>query len=143
MNFSSEIAPAFIVGTGRCGSTMLSNMLREHPAVLSISEFLVTIADFGGRMSHAFPGVPIDATRVWSVVAGCHPKQTTLLRNHCEIEEMIYPLTPGSRFSRETGVPAVMFATLPHITTKHDALFDELHEFVMTLNPGQPMRQYK
>ena len=31
--------PTFVVGTGRCGSTMLSNMLREHPKVLSLSEF--------------------------------------------------------------------------------------------------------
>ena len=27
--------PTFVVGTGRCGSTMLSKMLREHPQVLS------------------------------------------------------------------------------------------------------------
>jgi hypothetical protein len=28
----------FIVGTGRCGSTLLSQMLAEHPAVLSLFE---------------------------------------------------------------------------------------------------------
>jgi putative sulfotransferase len=143
MNLIPEIPPVFIVGTGRCGSTMLSNMLREHPAVLSLSEFLVTIADFGGRISHAFPQVPIDGTRVWSIIAGCHPKQTTLLRKHCEIDEMIYPLTPRSRFSRETGVPAIMFAALPHLTARHDVLFDELREFVLTLDPAHAMRQYE
>ena len=39
--------PTYVVGTGRCGSTMLSNMLREHPKVLSISEF------FGFVREHA------------------------------------------------------------------------------------------
>ena len=38
--------PTFIVGTGRCGSTMLSNMLREHPKVLSLSEFLPSLLTF-------------------------------------------------------------------------------------------------
>jgi len=122
---------------------MLSNMLREHPAVLSLSEFLVTIADFGGRISQAFPQVPITGSQVWSIIAGCHPKQTTLLRRHCEIDEMIYPLTPRSRFSRETGVPAIMFAALPHLTARHDVLFDELRAFVMTLDPAHAMRQYE
>jgi hypothetical protein len=30
---------AIIIGTGRCGSTMLSHMLHLHPRVLSLSEF--------------------------------------------------------------------------------------------------------
>ena len=29
----------FVVSTGRCGSTMLSNMLRLNPGILSLSEF--------------------------------------------------------------------------------------------------------
>jgi hypothetical protein len=33
----------FIVGTGRCGSTLLSRMLAEHPALLSMSEFFSTV----------------------------------------------------------------------------------------------------
>ena len=33
----------FVVSTGRCGSTMLSNMLRLNPEVLSLSEFLVLL----------------------------------------------------------------------------------------------------
>jgi hypothetical protein len=33
------MVPTFVVGTGRCGSTMLSNMVREHPRILSLCDF--------------------------------------------------------------------------------------------------------
>ena len=138
-----KIAPAFIVGTGRCGSTLLSNMLRLHPDILSISEFMVAIADFGGRISRAFPARPLDARELWPILGGCHPRQTTMLRHGCEVEEMIYPLRPGSRFDRVTGVPAVMFAALPHLTDAPDALFEELRAFVVGLDPALPAAQYQ
>jgi hypothetical protein len=35
----------FVIGAGRCGSTLLSNVLRLHPGVLSLSEFF---SAFGG-----------------------------------------------------------------------------------------------
>ncbi|HKP62229.1 MAG TPA: sulfotransferase [Polyangiales bacterium] len=34
----------FVVGTGRCGSTLLSNLLDLHPEVLSISEFFSVLS---------------------------------------------------------------------------------------------------
>ena len=34
-------SPRFILGTGRCGSTILSKMLDVHPDVCVLSEFLV------------------------------------------------------------------------------------------------------
>jgi hypothetical protein len=138
-----EIAPVFVVGTGRCGSTLLSNILRAHPDVLSLSEFLIAIGDFGGRISCAFPDVPIEARELWAILGGCHPRQTIMVRHGCEVEEMIYPLRPGSRFDRTTGVPAVMFAALPHLTENPDALFEELRCFVMQLDPALAATQYQ
>ena len=37
---ASTIPPVFILSTGRCGSTMVSNILNRHPQVLSLSEFI-------------------------------------------------------------------------------------------------------
>jgi Sulfotransferase family len=139
---TSKIQPVFIVGTGRCGSTMLSNMIRDHADILSVSEFLVSVTDFAGRVSQAFPGCPVDANQVWDVLAGLHPRQTTMLRHGVEMDEMLYPLAPASRFSRQSGVPAILYITLPHLTADHDALFEELHKYVMTFEPDLAVRQY-
>jgi len=138
-----QIQPVFIVGTGRCGSTMLSNMLRRHRDVLSISEFLVAVTDLGSRTAQAFPETEIDAARVWSVLGACHPKAALMLRHGIEMDEFLYSPGPPSRFNRESGVPAVLLTTLPHLTPQADALFDELREFVMTLKPQRAVLQYR
>ena len=140
---TSKIQPVFIVGTGRCGSTMLSNMIRDHSGILSVSEFLVSVTDFAGRIAKTFPeGRPVDAHHVWDVLAGFHPRQTVMLRHGVEMDEMLYPLASTSRFTRQTGVPAILYVTLPHLTPDHDTLFDELHDYVMTFQPDLAFRQY-
>jgi hypothetical protein len=139
-----KIQPVFIVGTGRCGSTMLSNMLRDHAAILSVSEFLVSVTDLGGRIPQAFPeGRLMDARHAWEVLAGLHPRQTVMLRHGMEMDEMLYPLAPTSRFSRQSGVPAILLTTLPHLTPDHEALFEELRQYVMKFEPDLAIRQYE
>lgn len=60
--------PIFLVGTGRCGSTTLSNMLREHPKVLSLSEFFLLLTD-GLRTQAPFSQEIMDGRRFWSILA--------------------------------------------------------------------------
>lgn len=123
-------APVFVVGTGRCGSTLLSNMLREHPAVLSLSELFSFATDLGGRIAEAFPDGPIDAPAFWRIVGGAHPKATTMLRHGVAMDEVLYRPTHQTRFSAEDGVPALLQTTLPHLTSDPDALYDEVERFV-------------
>jgi putative sulfotransferase len=118
--------PTFIVGTGRWGSTMLSNMLREHPKVLSVSEFFAMLVARAPALEHISPE-PIDGRRFWEIVSANPPFHSFALRHGIESTEMLYPFdAPTARFSRKTGVPAIMLATLPHLTDDHDYLFDVL-----------------
>lgn len=125
-------APTFIVGTGRCGSTMLSNVLREHPKVLSISEFFPAITDFRRTcLVRALSPEPIDGSQFWEIIAGIKALVNHILRHRVEPPEFLYPFdSPHARFSRESGVPPILVTTLPHLTDDHDLLFDALADEV-------------
>lgn len=139
--------PTFIVGTGRCGSTMLSNMLREHPHVLSLSEFFIMVTDgalSSEIVSEAFSSEPIDGRRFWAAVAGKTSVYSFGLRHGITAPEWLYPCdAPGARFSRQTGVPAILLTTLPHLTKDHDALFDVLQAEVTSWPPATVGKHYR
>ena len=118
--------PTFVVGTGRCGSTMLSNMLREHPKVLSLSEFFSMIAD-GDLSSEPFSLEPMDGARFWAIIAAVPRFYAFFMQQGLPASELLYPPgDPSARYSAHTGVPAILLTTLPHLTDQHDALFDAL-----------------
>lgn len=125
------IPPTFVVGTGRCGSTMISSILREHPALLSLSELFSLITDMGTRVSAAFPEGLIDGAQFWSILSTPYPKQDMLIKH------TLVPLTSRkSRFTRETGMPAIMPVALPHLTKDVDPLYAEVEAFVLSQPPA-------
>ena len=134
-------APFFIVGTGRCGSTMLSEFLREHDGVLSLSEFFCFTTDLGGRLAQSFAAAYIDAAQFWRTVADAPPKLSTMLRHDVAMPEVLYRPTPASRFSAEAGVPALMQTTLPHLTADAESLLLEVEDFAATL-PTAPIADH-
>lgn len=118
--------PTFVVGTGRCGSTMLSNMLREHPTVLSLSEFFAFVSE-GGLSPRAFLPQAIDGPEFWSIIAAKGELASFNLRHRVPMPERLYPFDdPAARFSSQSGVPAILHTTLPLLTDDHDKLFDIL-----------------
>ena len=65
----------FIVGTGRCGSTLLSRMLAESPHLLSLSEF------FNGLdMSERFAPEPIDGETLAELIGREQPVITAVIK---------------------------------------------------------------
>lgn len=112
-------APTFIVSTGRCGSTMLSNMVRMHPDLLSVSEFFTSLT------SKAFRGKTMTGEAVFQRLNTLSPSGRALLANGLFVEEFLYPLGPDARY-RPEEVPPVMCATLPHLTDDHERLWDRL-----------------
>ncbi|MBO0802391.1 MAG: sulfotransferase [Nocardiopsaceae bacterium] len=122
----------FIVGTGRCGSTMLSRILRMHPEVLSMSEFFCTVRPGTDEL----PDEVIDGRRLWDVLSSPEPSVDATVRDGLATPELCYPYETG-RFTVETGIPRISHMTLPMLTDDPDALFADLAGEVPTW-PGRP-----
>ncbi|UPY34878.1 sulfotransferase [Sediminicoccus sp. KRV36] len=137
MSAPATLPPVFILGTGRCGSTLLSQFLAMHPDILSLSELWVFMTDLGGRIAESFPEAEIDGPALWQLLAGIYPRQTLMLREDVMMEEALYRPGPGRRFTKESGIPAIAATTLPHLSTNPDALFDRLASLAADL-PAAP-----
>ena len=115
--------PVFIVGTGRCGSTMMSNVVRLHSRLLSLSEFFTSLA---GR---AFTLRELDGERFWQLLTGLSPIAGKMLAKGGPMEEVLYGFGDGARFGPH-DVPPILVTALPHLTRDHEALYDEMAPFL-------------
>lgn len=122
----------FIVGTGRCGSTLLSRMLALHPGVCSIFEFFTGL-DWGSR----FAAGPVSGPAFAELIARPQPVIDAVLRRGYPVEEVSYPFGRG-RFARGDSMPWILVSMLPRISDDPDALFDALIGFARAL-PTQPL----
>jgi len=115
--------PVFIVGTGRCGSTMMSNLVRLHPRLLSLSELFTSLA---GR---AFTLGDIDGERFWRLLTTLSPIADKMLAKGGAMEEVLYSFGDGARFGPD-DIPPILVTTLPHLTRDPEALYDEMEPFL-------------
>ena len=127
----------FVVGTGRCGSTLLSRMLAESPQVLSLFEF------FNGLdMTLRFREEPVGGAELADLLSKEHPFVTMVLRRGYEVPEIVYPFgAPGTRYAREDPLPYLLVAALPRLSDDPDALFDALLAFAAA-RPRRPLRAH-
>ena len=86
----------FIVGTGRCGSTLLSRMLGEHPEVLSLFEFFTGL-DWSAR----FGDEPLSGPKFRALVSAEQPFVTAVLRRGYDVSEITYPFDGIGRYRRD------------------------------------------
>ncbi len=128
----------FVVGTGRCGSTLLSSMLGEHPALLSVFEFFT-----GLDMSKRFTREPMSGAEFAALLSSEHPFVTMVLSRGYEVEEITYPFGPNARYTRDQGLPWLLVSALPRFTDDPDALFDETVAFARTLPEQPPAAHYR
>jgi hypothetical protein len=91
----------FIVGTGRCGSTLLSRMIGRHPGVLSVFEFFTGL-DMTKRFSHQ----PVAGEALAALISQEHPFVTMVVRRGHTVEEITYPFdSPRARYRRDDALP--------------------------------------
>jgi len=124
----------FIVGTGRCGSTLLSKMIRENERVASIFEYFS-----GLDRKVCFSRSPIDAESFAAMHCDDQTITNMVLARGYRIAEVRYPFdAPGARFSREGGLPFIAAATLSTLPVDDvDGLYDEVRSLLLSL-PARP-----
>src|ERR1700736_1905882 len=130
-------APRFVVSSGRCGSTLVSQALRLHRDVLSLSELFVSLVPL------AFPPGPVSGERLWELLTRPRRQYTLMLRLGIPTPEMLYRPRPGGRFTAETGLPPLLLMSLPHLVDDPEALLDELAGLVPALDPRPIGEQYE
>ncbi|GIG89273.1 sulfotransferase [Plantactinospora endophytica] len=120
-------AQAIIISTGRCGSTLLSDLIAEQSDTLSVQEFFMAVepwTDAGDELSGA---------AYWSRLDSPRPELTTLFRIGLAPVEVCYP-EDGRWAGNLTALPRILATTLPKISSEPDHLYDTLAELV----PGFP-----
>jgi len=131
-----QTQPVFIVGTGRCGSTLLSQIIRAHPRLLSISEF------FSGLSSRALRGRLISGEAIARRLDTLPMAGRALLTNGLFFEEFQYRFTENSRY-QPGNLPPILGSTLPHLSNAPEALWDELRPAISRRQRAPLADQYR
>ena len=126
----------FIVGSGRCGSTLLSRMLACHSTVASLCEF------FNGLdMARRFAPEPIAGAELAELVGAEQPFVTAVLRRGYEVPEIVYPFERSGRYRRDEALPWILVSMLPRLSDDPDTLDDEAQAFLRA-QPERPARDH-
>jgi hypothetical protein len=124
----------FVIGTGRCGSTLLSRMLAENPEVLNVFELFSGIDQF-----FRFRRDPVGGAELAARLREDHPMLTMVMRRGYEVPEVVYPFgAPSARFASREPIPWALGIAIARITDQPDALFDELLAHVEALPTQAP-----
>ena len=137
MTADADEPGVFVVSTGRCGSTMLSNMLRLNPEILSLSEFLAML------LPDPLPQGELDAAAYWRLLTKPWPFFRHAYRVGVRVPEFLYLPGPDSRFTAASGIPPILITALPHLSDDPEWLYDEVEAFVAGLTPASAPAQHR
>jgi len=136
-----DLPVCLVLNTGRCGSTVLSDVIAEHPGALSISELFSSLPD------RDLVERRLDGAAFWRLLSRRTTVDRMMLRCGIGVDELRYPIDeprPGAaRFARATGLPPPPIAqvTLPHLTDRPDELFDEIGAAAVR-RPARPLSDH-
>lgn len=133
---SPSAPPVFIVNSGRCGSTLLSNIINLHPNIVSLSEFFASIA------SRAFINSKPTGPTFWKMLNALTPLGRKYITRGLKFDEIIYEFGENKRFS-PSNIPPLMCTTFPHLSKFPEKDFDELEKFITHLEVNDLAEQYR
>ncbi|MDW5324345.1 hypothetical protein [Plantactinospora sp. KLBMP9567] len=123
-----------IISNGRCGSTLLSDLIADHPDTLSVQEFFMSTV----------PATKSDAVlagaEYWALLSSPKPDLAALFRIGLLPREVRYP-ADGRWAGELTALPGILAVTLSKISDDPDALFDALAARVPGF-PRQPVGRH-
>lgn len=129
----SGSAPVFILSTGRAGSTLMSNIMRSHEDICSISEFWMSLAN------RAFIANRLDGPAFWRLLT-VGGQAHRLVFTPDAMDEYIYDHSaPGARAVGD--VPPIMAIVLPHLTADVETVYRDMEAAILPL-PERPYAQH-
>ncbi len=124
----------FIVGTGRCGSTLLSTLMSQHPAALVLSEF------FGG----------LDLVNAWQPGLRSGEELAAILLQDHEIsnlnrlrQRVDHEILVDLKRYDSVRLPAIMLVCLPALTKEPDSLLREIVAWARSRKAAQVGEHYR
>ncbi|MEU4245562.1 hypothetical protein [Actinoplanes sp. NPDC026619] len=118
-----DLDRSIIISNGRCGSTLLSDLIHEEPETLSAQEFFMTMAPWSRSME------VLTGAEYWDVLSSPKEEISTLFRIGLPPKEVRYPDT-GKWASERENMPRILGITLAKLTDDPDALFEKLADGV-------------
>lgn len=120
---------AFIVSSGRCGSTLMSNLVKHHPDILSLSEV------FASMMPRAFTHGRLSGKRFWKLLNHNGVGIRKALNDKYCPDELLYEFGPDAAYTNDT-LPPLLRVTLPVISDEPEQLLQRLKPVI----EAQPCR---
>lgn len=108
----------FVLSSGRCGSTLLSNMLRKHHEILSLSEFLTVTG-----AARVFGAGEMDGRELWQLLSRPDPDFAAHLEA-ARVPEVLSPL-------RDPLPSPLLLIPLPHLTRRPVELLTRIADEVV------------
>ncbi len=128
---TSTIGRAIVISNGRCGSTLLSDLIAEDRKTLSVQEFFMPVV----------PGTKLDETvtgaAYWDLLSSPSPDLVTLFAIGLPPKEVRYP-AHGRWAGDLARIPRILPVTLAKLTSDPDALYDAAAARV----PGFPAQTF-
>jgi putative sulfotransferase len=112
---------AIIISNGRCGSTLLSELITEEPETCSVQEFFMAVTPWS-RSAEV-----LSAADYWKFLSAPKAELSVLFRIGVPPKEFRYPA--DGRYAQDLqNLPHILAIMLPKLTDDPDALFDTLAE---------------
>ena len=120
-----SVSERFVVGTGRCGSTLLSTMLSKHPDALVLSEF------FGGvDRPRSFSLESVSGAALAAALSRSQMIADWMRAQSIETKEQLYDFDKGAASRDQPEFSPILYVCLPFLTDHPDALLREIFQMM-------------